>query len=245
MSSETILLVEDNKMLRHLVRERLEEEGFIVIEAAHGKRFVEVVRRHKVDLILLDLRLPDGNGLDFIGEVRKYTDAPLLIVSGDDKKESRIKGLDGGADDYICKPLDLDELAARIRANIRRYVQDKLNHKMRKSPVQTADRVGFGGWVIDRARMVVCDRETGKDAELTAQEFRVLDALLHNAGRAMTRQNLCALVQDAGFAPSPRVIDIKVTRIRKKIGEDPAHPAFIRTVRGVGYMFVGETDFPE
>ncbi|HIL27787.1 MAG TPA: response regulator, partial [Micavibrio sp.] len=118
---ETLLLIDDDKSLRYLLRESLEKNDFVVIEAMNGARSIEILKQHHVDAILLDLHLPDGYGVDLIPQIRELTNVPLIIVSGDQEKSCRIEGLDAGADDYVIKPFSTKELVARIKANLRRY----------------------------------------------------------------------------------------------------------------------------
>ncbi|MEZ5814454.1 MAG: response regulator transcription factor [Alphaproteobacteria bacterium] len=228
----TLLLVEDDKMQRQMLRESLEGEDFVVLEAALGRRMLEILDHHRVDLILLDLRLPDGSGLDFIEEIRSRTDVPLIIVSGEHNAFKRICGFETGADDYVDKPFDVDELIARIRANLRRYCNIPSN----ENALQNTNRVRFAGWVLEREKFQIVD-QSGVTGDLTSREFQLLDFLIANAGRAIQRSELCEAIGEKNYIPTPRAIDVKITRIRKKIGDDAGDPQIIKTVRGVGYMF--------
>jgi DNA-binding response OmpR family regulator len=181
---------------------------------------------------LLDLRLPDGSGLDFIEKIRFRTDVPLIIVSGEHNAFKRIRGFDAGADDYVDKPFDVDELVARIRANLRRYCNISSN----ESALRNTNRVRFAGWVLERERFQIVD-QSGVAGDLTTREFELLDFLIVNAGRAIQRSELCEAIGEKSYMPTPRAIDVKITRIRRKIGDNADDPQIIRTVRGVGYMF--------
>lgn len=230
---DTLLLVEDDRFLRHTLRENLEKEDFLILEAAAGKRLTEIVRQHRVDLILLDLHLPDGSGLDFIQDIRRHTDVPVIIVSGENHKAGKLEGLKMGADDYVCKPFEMDELIARIKANLRRYKGLVSNENEKTTSAAATTRCG--PWTLDRARYQIFDSE-GRPGDLTFREFRLLEMLAEKAGQAVRRDELCETLREANYTPTPRALDVAITRIRKKIGDNGADPRIIKTVRGVGYM---------
>lgn len=239
---KTLLIVEDNKVLRRTLKDRMEKEGFLILEAAHGKRLLEIIKEYKVDLILLDLHLPDGNTLNLIDDVKIHTDAPIIIVSSEDDKKMRIKGLNSGADDYVCKPFVMDELVARIKANIRRYVQDYTSPKRKQNFSWKCDRIRFADWVLDRRRFQVYGKKDHQSGDLTMREFKVLEALVNNAGKVLKREDLCEAVREENYVPNPRAIDIKITRIRRKIRDKATSARIIRTIRGAGYVFDAETE---
>lgn len=234
---KTLLVTEDDRLLRYVLKENLEKENFIVIEAANGARATAIAAQHRVDLILLDLRLPDGNGLDFIPGLRRSTNAPIIVVSGERDKEVRIRALTLGADDYVGKPFDIDELLARINANLRRSETTALRPGPRDSAGADGNpaTVEFGNWVLDRARYQVFDRN-GTSGNLTLHEFQLLDMLAAHAGKVLKRSDLCKALREHGHILTPRAIDIKITRIRKKIGDPAGAPHIIKTVRGAGYV---------
>lgn len=233
---DTVLLVEDDATLRGTLKECLEQEDFIVFEAALCRRSLEILARHKVDIVLLDMRLPDGNGLDIITDIRKHTDVPLIIVSGDNQLSHRVGGFDKGADDYVHKPFDMEELIARIRANLRRYKGLTSNQNGRKIIDVDGEQVNFGEWTLDRAQFQVFD-DMHRAAGLTVHEFKLLDTLVTHAGQVLKREELCDALSVESYIPTPRAIDVKVARIRKKIGDDASNPQIIKTVHGAGYMF--------
>lgn len=237
---DTVLVVDDDKMIRHVVRVHLEDENIMVIEAATVKRLFDILGAYRVDLILLDLGLPDGDGMDCIAGIRAQTDAPLLIVSGDGEDAKKLQGFHLGADDYIAKPFNAEELVARVKSSLRRYkgVAGTATPQQ-KSQGAAGDDVVFGSWRLRRSHHQVygCGDVSLK---LTAQEFRILDGLLQRAGQVIRRDELCEIVRDEyNYAPSPRAIDIKVMRIRKKLdgGAGGTMEDIIKTMRGVGYMF--------
>lgn len=234
---ETILVIDDDKVLRFMLKESLENNDYLIFEAANGRRCLEILDQHKTDLILLDLNLPDGNGLDFIQKIRERTDVPVIIVSGDHQSEHKINGFDLGADDYVTKPFDLQVLMARIKSHIRRYKNQASNQNEQQNMVkQQGERIAFGDVVFDRAQFQLFDR-AGNSQNLTAREYLLLDVLIRAAGRAIRREDLCEAIREDRYVPTPRAIDVKITRIRKKIGDDAQNPQMIKTVRGIGYLF--------
>lgn len=233
---ETLLLVEDDKLLRYIIKEYLEKSDFVILEAANGKRSVDIVAHHNIDLVLMDLQLPDGNGLDFIPDIRSHTDVPLLIISGQHDKTSKVDGLTRGADDYISKPIDYDELKARIKAHLRRYSAPPVTAGRFPIKGTQAAQIKFGEWIIDNTKFDIIDKND-TTIGLTLQEFQLLRLLIQNAGIAMRRHDICEALKEGSYIPSPRTIDIKVARIRKKINDNGNAPEILKTVRGIGYMF--------
>lgn len=215
-ATHAILLVDDDKSDRLFARKILEDQPYIVFEAINGRRSIEVVSQQTIDLILLDLKLPGENGLDLIDGIRRHTNAPIIIVSGQCTMEYKKNGLDLGADDYITKPFYPDELRARIQASLRRY-------KELGSDQHTPDKIDLGTWTLDLAAMQVYGAEKNS-ADLTAHEFDLLKKLVLAEGRVLAREELTS-------HPGSRGIDVQITRIRKKL----ADPGVIQTVRGVGY----------
>lgn len=231
-----ILLVDDDKLIRQTMRERLEKDDFLVIEAANGKRSIEILKQYMVNLVLLDLNLPDAIGLEYITSIRCHTSAPLLIVSGEPDNDKKIQCMQAGADDFISKPINIDMLIAKMHAHIRRFKNPFLDMSDLEIGNKVESSVKFDKWEIDLQKFQIFDANKNS-ADLTAHEFRLLNILVTNAGRAVPRDELCEAVRDKNYIPSPRSIDIKITRIRKKIGDNAAHPTIIKTIRSVGYMF--------
>lgn len=229
---ETILVVEDEGSVRQSLRLYLERKGFLIIEAMHGARLFDVLEHHEVDLILLDVMLPDGSGLCFLEDIKKRFDLPVFILSGRSDKADILSGYDAGADDYICKPIDFDVLHARIQVALKR-------HDSYKSMASGAEGreciISFHDWVLDRSRFQVFD-SSGRSGELTIAEFKVLEFLLVNSGRVIRREELCDIVKEGSYVPSARALDVKIARIRKKISSHKCASDIIKTVRGVGYM---------
>lgn len=243
MALNTLLLIDDDRAIRHMLRESLEQENFLILEASHGRRSLEILRQHSVDLILLDLGLPDANGLDFIGQIRNFTNVPLIIVSGDHTCSNKVKGFETGADDFVAKPFDVIELVARIKAHLRRSQVTHSNQNARPAG-REKPLIKFGDWTMDRGKFQIFD-QANMPCDLTPREFQLLEALILNQNKVLRREDLCEAIREEKYIPTPRAIDVKITRIRKKIGDDAADPKIIRTIRGVGYIFDAETSLAE
>jgi len=229
MGRPVVLVVDDNAPLRDTIRETLEEEGYTVFTASRGAEALNILRVKRADAILLDLQLPDGDGLSLISPIRDETDAPLIVVSGKGALIDKVVGLEMGADDYIGKPFEMKELVARVKASVRRY---------KGLPKPKGDAAGgfrFGRHILDLRTFQVFDAK-GEACKLTAMEFRLLEALVRAANTVLTREQLLERARADNLAVNDRAIDIQIARIRKKIGDDPRSPQLIRTVRGIGYI---------
>jgi two-component system, OmpR family, copper resistance phosphate regulon response regulator CusR len=217
-----LLVVEDEKKVANFVRKGLEEEGYAVDVAADGENGLELALDQVHDLIILDIHLPRMNGLRVLQELRrKKVPTPVLLLTVRATIEDKVLGLDAGADDYLTKPFAFQELVARVRALLRRRVETE-------PPVlQIADLV------LDPARRTVS--RGGDKIELTAKEYSLLDYLIRNPGRVLTRTLIAEHVWDYDFDASTNVIDVYVNYLRRKI-DAGREPKLIHTVRGVGYM---------
>lgn len=238
----TILSVEDDKGLQGVIQHYMEEDGHTVLTANSGKDLRELLAKSpSIDIILMDLTLPDAEGMSLIPVIRASTNVPIIIVSGKTDSTEKIVGLEMGADDYITKPFEMRELAARIKAVIRR----SSDHAPVATPAAVkndATKLVFDGWTLDRDRYQLYS-PANESAALTTGEFKLLEALLMSPNRVMTREHLFDLTrEDSKYDVYDRAIDIQIARIRKKINDDPKHPALIKTVRGVGYMFCGKVE---
>lgn len=235
MKKATILSIEDDRNLQFVIQSFLEDQGYEVLTGNNGKDLLEKIQAVRVDVILLDLMLPDGDGLNLLARLRDYTKAPVIVVSGKDDPTDKILGLEMGADDYIGKPFEMRELYARIKAVLRR-VHSEADTAREHGGKQDAECLSFGPWTMDRATFSVT-RNDGESANLTAAEFRLLEILLNSAGRVLSRDQLFELGRGQDYQSYDRAVDIHIARLRKKLGDDPKAPHFIKTVRGVGYMF--------
>jgi heavy metal response regulator len=217
-----ILVVEDEKKVAAFLRKGLEQETYTVEVAANGKRALEMALNEPYDLIVLDLLLPGLDGISVLREIRRqHVSTPVLILTARKEVDDRVRGLDAGADDYLVKPFAFAELLARVRALLRRQGSD------RSATLQMADLT------VDSVTHQV--RRGERDLELTPREFAVLDYLLRNAGRVMTRTLIAEHVWDYHFDSDTNLIDVYVKRLREKL-EAGGEKRLLHTVRGIGYV---------
>jgi two-component system KDP operon response regulator KdpE len=222
----SILLVEDEKEIRRFVRQALESDGCQVREAGTMAQGLSDATTHKPQLVILDLGLPDGDGVDFVQRLRSWSNTPILVLSARSAERDKIAVLDAGADDYLTKPFSVGELLARVRALLRR----SRSGNMLESPI-----VRFGNVEVDLARHTVTkDRQP---VRLTAIEFKLLSVLLANAGRVMTHRQLLRDVWGASHIEKNHYLRIYVAHLRQKLEDDPTQPAHFQTEIGIGYRF--------
>src|SRR5712664_4069026 len=229
--AERILLIEDDARLAEMVSEYLGEAGFRVSIAAAGRAGLERLAREPFDALVLDLMLPDMDGLDVCRELRAKSDTPVLMLTGRGDAIDRIVGLELGADDYLPKPFQPRELLARLRAILRRRVRGR---------VSAEPSLHFGRLEIDTAARAV--RLDGAHCELTGYQFDLLVALAEKAGRVLSRDVLMDLVKGERPDAFDRSIDVHMSRIRAAIEDDPKKPRRVITVRGTGYVFAKVQD---
>jgi len=187
MTKPNILVVDDDAALRDLIREVLEEDGHVVFSASNGTEALKILKVKKADTILLDLMLPDADGLGLISGIRQLTDAPIIVISGKGNWVDKVVGLEMGADDYLGKPFELRELAARVKVSVRRY-KDQAAPKKNPDPVQQP-RIRFGALILNGAKFQVFDAQD-KSCELTAMEFRLLEVLVKSPNCVLSRARL-------------------------------------------------------
>lgn len=223
--SPGVVVVEDEKQIRRFVRSALEAEGCRVFEAESGQQGLVEAGTRKPDLIVLDLGLPDLDGVEFIRDVRGWSAVPILILSARSTENDKIVALDAGADDYLTKPFGIGELLARVRALLRR--QGKSSES---GPV-----VMFGDIEADLSRRVVT--RNGEPVHLTQIEYRLLSMLIANPGKVLTHRHLLREVWGPSFVESNHYLRIYVGHLRQKLEADPAQPKYILTETGVGYRF--------
>lgn len=220
----TALLVEDDPQIRRFVRVALEEEGWQVFEEGTCRRGQIDAGTRKPDLIVLDLGLPDGDGIDFIGEIRKWSSVPVIVLSARVGEADKIRALDAGADDYLTKPFGLGELLARVRSTMRRQ---------RHPAAAGTGLVQFGDVAVDlQARRVT---KAGQSVHLTPTEYRLLSVLIRNAGRVVTNPQLLAAVWGPSHADNGHYLRIYMGHLRHKLEDDPAQPCYLLTETAVGY----------
>ena len=220
-----VLVVDDEVRIRDLVRRYLEHEGHQVLTAGSGAEALEVAGRVAVDLIVLDLRLPDITGEEVAAEIRKSSDVPILMLTAKVDERDRIHGLEAGADDYVTKPFSPRELVLRVGAILRRGRSTAVD--------ATAESFGGGTLVLDEATRRVT--VNGELVELTPTEWGVLLALAAQPGRVCSRYELINRVRGYEFDGYERTVDSHVKNLRRKIETDPAQPTIVQTVTGVGY----------
>jgi DNA-binding response OmpR family regulator len=221
------LLVEDDARLAALTREYLEHHGIGVVQVGDGARALDEARRARFDVVLLDLMLPGRSGLDVCRELRARSDVPILILTARGEEADRVLGLELGADDYLTKPFSPRELLARIQAQVRRA---------RGQAGPPTRPIVVGGLELDPASL----RATldGRELPLTAYEFQLLRVLAERAGHVLSRERLLELVRGSAEEAFDRSVDVHISRIRTKLGDDPKRPRWLKTVRGAGYQLV-------
>ncbi len=225
------LLVEDDLRLAALTREYLGGHGVAVEVASDGRRGLQEALRGRWDVVLLDLMLPGLGGLEVCRELRARSDVPIIVLTARGEEADRVMGLELGADDYLAKPFSARELLARIRAVTRRA-------KGRAGP--SSRPVKVGALVVDpAARSVTLD---GREVALTGYEFALLHALAERAGRVLSRDQLMELAKGSAEESFDRSVDVHVSRLRHKLGDDPRRPRLLKTVRGAGYLLAGEEE---
>jgi DNA-binding response OmpR family regulator len=229
----TILVVDDEQRLRDLVRGYLEREGFMVLTAADGLTALDLARQHAPDIVVLDLMLPGLDGLEVCRRLRTFSDAYVVMLTAKAEEIDRIVGLEVGADDYLTKPFSPRELIARVRAMLRRPRRGTA-----EAPPDVLPPQRFGSLLIDHARHeVTLDSAV---VPLTTLEYALFTTLAAHPGRVFTRDQLLERVWGTDYFGDDHVVDVHIANLRKKLGDDPAAPQYIETVRGAGYRFAGK-----
>jgi two-component system phosphate regulon response regulator OmpR len=229
-----VLVVDDDRTIREMLSEYLSSEGFRVAVAEDGAAMRRAIESAAPDLVLLDLKLPKEDGLSLARYLRERFDVGIIMVTGASGVVDRIVGLEVGADDYVAKPFEPRELLARIKSVLRR---------MQARPAVAAIRADAQRAVpVGRCRLDLTSHQLfgpdGEEIPITSMEFDLLKVFVENPGKALSRDRILTLTKNREWDPYDRSIDIRVARLRRKIEADPDNPQVIRTVRGVGYMFV-------
>jgi DNA-binding response OmpR family regulator len=220
---QKILVVDDEKKIVEIVKAYLEKDGFQVSAAYAGRQALEIAQKEKPDLMILDLMLPEGPGLEVCRTIRKTTSQPIIMLTARDETTDKIVGLETGADDYVTKPFDPKELVSRVRAVLRR------TQNVPAAPVTL--KVGELSLDVDKREV----RSGDRNIELTPIEFDILRVLAANPGRVFSRSQLLDQTQEDAYEGYERTIDSHIKNLRKKIEPDPEHPYYILTVYGIGY----------
>jgi DNA-binding response OmpR family regulator len=221
-----LLVVDDEAPIVELLRGYLVREGWDVLAASDGATAIEMARQRAPDVVVLDVMLPGLDGFEVLRQIRTFSDAYVIMLTARAEEIDRIVGLSGGADDYLVKPFSPRELVARVRALLRRP---------RPAQVAGAERREMGDLVIDAPRRSVTVR--GMPVTLTTIEFDLLTTLAREPGVVFSRQRLLDRVWGMDYVGDEHVVDVHLANLRRKLGDDAAHPRYIETVRGVGFRF--------
>jgi len=219
-----ILVIDDEPEIRKLLQVALSAHGYVVLEAETGEKGIEKTATGHPDLIILDMGLPDTDGLEVVKAIREWSSVPVIILSVREQEDVKVAALDAGANDYVTKPFGMDELTARIRATIRAMIPGE------DSPV-----LNIGGLRMDLSRRLTT--VSGREVNLTPTEYELLKYLAANAGKVITHKQLLARVWGVEFVPDIQYLRVYISHLRKKIEPDPSRPIYILTEPGVGYRF--------
>jgi len=223
--TKKILVVDDKKEMRQLLKQYLTQEGFEIVLAENGQKALFIARQEKPDLILLDLMMPEMGGYEFMRLYSREADTPTIILTAKLEENDKVLGLELGADDYITKPFSMRELTARIRAVLRRIEKQAVEQDILRAADIMVDRAGRVVLIGDR------------QVDLTPSEFELLATLMAAPGRAFSRLELLDRLQGTSFEGYERTIDVHVRNLRAKIEPDDSNPQYIETIYGIGYRF--------
>jgi two-component system response regulator RegX3 len=234
MNRRAILLIEDEQSISEPLAAALSREGFDVLTAGSAAAGLETFRTRSPDLVLLDVMLPDGDGKDVLREIRRSSRTPVVMLTARGEEMDRVLGLELGADDYVTKPFSAAELAARVRAVLRRSAGPA-------AAGRSTIEVGDVAMNLETHRVT-----RGRDeVDLTVKEFELLRVLLEHAGSLVRRDALVAEVWDPNWFGSTKTVDVHVSALRKKLGDDPGSPRYVHTIRGVGFRFASAAELAE
>lgn len=234
--SEHIVIVDDDDSLRGRLAGYLTGEGFRVTTADSAAAFRSIMRRERIDLVLVDLTMPGENGLSLTRFLREQSDIGVVILTGKGDPIDRAIGLEVGADDYVAKPFHLRELLARVRSVLRRTRTRSDRGAGGDAPV-----VRFAGWRLDLAKRSLSSAH-GKTVPLTTAEYQLLEAFVANPNQVLGREQLLQLVAGRKWQPYDRTIDQHISRVRRKLDQDPKQPELIKSIRGQGYLFAAQIE---
>jgi two-component system response regulator RegX3 len=227
--SGRILVVEDEESISQPFAEALRRAGFEALVTATAAGALELAASEEPDLVMLDLALPDGDGRDVCRELRRHSDVPIMMLTARGTEMDKIVGLELGADDYVVKPFSAAEVISRIRAVLRRSNRGDDSRESREKPVQ------IGELELDPGARIA--RIDGSELDLSRKEFDLLAELMRHAGQVVRREDLMSEVWDTNWFGSTKTLDVHIGWLRRKLGDDPADPTYIETVRGVGFRF--------
>lgn len=227
----TIIVADDDPQLLRLTTRNLEFEGYTVLSARDGQQALSLIEGESADLVLLDVMMPYLDGFSVCEQVREFSQVPIIMVTARGQDQDKVKGLDLGADDYLTKPFSVEELLARVRAVLRR------SHLLTTTTSQPRPSVlKVGQLTIDPMQHLVSLE--GQTLALTPTEYRILEYLAHNVGRIITQDLLLEHVWGSEYVGESHMLQVNVNRLRRKMEADPAHPSYLKTKVGIGYMLV-------
>jgi DNA-binding response OmpR family regulator len=221
-----VLVIDDDERLNALLTRYMDRFGFAVSSATDPRSGLRILKSDAPDIVILDVMLPEMDGFAVCRKVRESSRVPIIMLTARGEVMDRILGLELGADDYLAKPFEPRELVARVQAVLRRG-----------APPDNEERLHVGGLVVDGSTR--CARLAGRDLAVTTAEFELLALLVRNRGRVLSRERILDGTRGIDWEAYDRSIDVLISRLRQKLGDDAKHPSFIRTVRGAGYIFIG------
>jgi two-component system, OmpR family, KDP operon response regulator KdpE len=224
MTAANILVVDDEPQIRRVLRSTLTSKGYVLTDAKTGEEAVEIARKSKPDLILLDVNMPGMGGIETCREIRRFSSAPIIMLTVRNAERDKVLALDAGADDYVVKPFGIEELLARVRASLRRYSTGET------LPPFSAKDISMD---FESRRVEV----RGQEVHLTPKEFEVMKHLVMNQGKPLTHRRLLQAVWGPDYGEETENLRVVINQLRKKIEGDPTHPKFILTEPWVGYRF--------
>jgi len=236
-----ILVVDDDERICNLLVRYMQRQGYKMSSVRSGEELRRFIKSETPDIIILDLMLPDADGLDLAREIRNQSNAAIIMLTARGETVEKIVGLETGADDYIVKPFDNRELLARVRSVSRRL---KSGSEKPQTHLHKGNIAEFAGWRFDLMAYELVSPE-GKTIPLTSYEYKLLSTLVLSGNRVMKRDYLLNQIAEREWNPDNRSIDVLIGKLRKKLENNPGEPALIKTIRGTGYKFTAHVTFPE
>ncbi len=232
-----ILVVDDDVRVSRIIARDLTSAGYRVKTAANGEEMRRCIKVQQPDIVILDLQMPGEHGLELARKLRQDSDVGIIIVTGTGDKVDEIVGLEGGADDYLTKPVEERALLARVRSVLRRVISSSASS-------DTSDKTvaKFSDWILDFTAHELRS-PTGEEIILTSYEFQLLATLVRNANRVLSRDQIMESITGRDWITNDRVVDVLMGKLRKKIEEDPHNPSMIKTIRGTGYKFTARVKY--
>lgn len=227
-----ILIVDDDQEIRELLKEYLTRSGFDVLAAAEGGEMYQHLSNNTPDLIILDIMMPGDDGFSLCQQIRRTSQVPIIMLTAASDEADRVIGLELGADDYIAKPFSPRELMARIKALLRRA-------EFRQPEKESSRRIRFADWVLDTLSQHLIN-DDGNEMDLTGSDFLLLSLFLQHPGQVMDRDSISDATRGRETLPMERGIDVQISRLRQKLGDNGKSPRIIKTIRGSGYMLIAE-----